>query len=160
MNDKYSFDDFREIVAKLRSEDGCPWDRAQTLQSLKACLVNETAEAVAAVNIYNQTGDAKNLCEELGDMLLQVFLQSQIAQEEGLFTLDDVIQGISQKMVRRHPHVFGEGFVDSQGEVVRKWDEIKKLEKSGKSLAQLKFQEMEVSKATAEMIAQLREETL
>ena len=101
------FESFRQIIETLRSENGCPWDRAQTLESLKPCMVNEMTEAIAGIDLYRKSGNAENLCEELGDVLLQVVLLSQIAKEEGLFDIDDVIRKISKKMVHRHPHVFG-----------------------------------------------------
>lgn len=100
------FEAFRQIVSTLRSENGCPWDREQTFESLKPCMINEMTEAIAAINLYKEEKDAENLCEELGDVLLQVILLAQIAQEEGLFQIEDVIRGISRKMIRRHPHVF------------------------------------------------------
>lgn len=100
------FEAFRQIVNTLRSENGCPWDREQTFESLKPCMINEMTEAIAAINLYKEEKDAENLCEELGDVLLQVVLLAQIAQEEGLFQIEDVIRGISRKMIRRHPHVF------------------------------------------------------
>lgn len=100
------FEAFRQIVSTLRSENGCPWDREQTFESLKPCMINEMTEAIAAINLYKEEKDAENLCEELGDVLLQVVLLAQIAQEEGLFQIEDVIRGISRKMIRRHPHVF------------------------------------------------------
>lgn len=101
------FDAFREIVAALRSDNGCPWDREQTLESLKPCLIDEAVEALGAVEVCSATGDSRNLCEELGDVLLLVVLLTQIAEDEGLFDMEDVICGISRKMIRRHPHVFG-----------------------------------------------------
>ena len=100
------FEAFRQIVSTLRSENGCPWDREQTFESLKPCMINEMTEAIAAINLYKEEKDAENLCEELGDVLLQIVLLAQIAQEEGLFQIEDVIRGISRKMIRRHPHVF------------------------------------------------------
>lgn len=151
MEDCHSFDDFREIIARLRQE--CPWDKAQTLSSLKPSLFGELAETVAGINLYEETEDAENLCEELGDLLMVIMLMSRIAEEDGLFSLDDVIEGISRKMIRRHPHVFGTGFVDENGELVRKWSEIKKLEKEGKSEEELERQE-EAVRAAEEEIAQ------
>lgn len=103
-----NFETFRQIVAKLRAPDGCPWDRAQTHESLKPTCIEEAAEVVCGINILSRTGSADNLKEELGDLLLQVVIQAQIAEEEGLFSIEDVIEGIGQKMIRRHPHVFGE----------------------------------------------------
>ena len=95
----YDFEDFCQITAALRKkEGGCPWDLIQTHESLKPYMVSETAEALAAVDLYDQTKDSDNFCEELGDMLFQVVLQSQIAAEEGLFTIDDVVQNISEKI--------------------------------------------------------------
>ena len=113
----YDFDDFCQITEMLRKkEGGCPWDLSQTHQSLKPYMLSETAEAVAAIDLYEQTKDASNLCEELGDMLFQVVIQSQIAAEEGLFTINDVVQSISEKMIRRHPHVFGEESYELEGD--------------------------------------------
>lgn len=107
------FEAFRQIVSTLRSENGCPWDREQTFESLKPCMINEMTEAIAAINLYKEEKDAENLCEELGDVLLQVVLLAQIAQEEGLFQIEDVIRGISRKMIRRHPHVFHDPQMES-----------------------------------------------
>ena len=128
----YTFDDLRRIIARLRSEDGCPWDREQTHVSLKPACMEEAAEVVCGINILEDTGNGDNLKEELGDLLLQVVLHAQIAEEEGLFTLEDVCRGISEKMVRRHPHVFGRETVNQSGEVVTRWNDIKKAEKAGK----------------------------
>lgn len=126
------FDRLKEIMARLRSKDGCPWDREQTHMSLKPACMEEAAEVVCGINILEATGNADNLKEELGDLLLQVVLHAQIAEEEGLFTLEDVCRGISDKMIRRHPHVFGEETVNQSGEVVTRWNDIKKAEKAGK----------------------------
>ena len=126
------FEEFEHIIAKLRAPDGCPWDREQTHASLKKPCIEEAAEVVCGINILEQTGDADNLKEELGDLLLQVVMHARIAEEEGYFTMDDVIQGIIDKMVRRHPHVFGDAVADDSGAVLKKWDEIKKQEKKGK----------------------------
>ena len=132
-----TFEQFRQIVAALRGEGGCPWDKAQTFESLKPCMVNEMTEALAGIDLYRATNDAGNLCEELGDVLLQVVLLAQIAEEEGLFTIEDVIGGISRKMVRRHPHVFGtEGQNMQAQEVPGRWEAIKKAEKQNRTPAQ------------------------
>ena len=120
-----SFDNFRRIIKRLRAEDGCPWDREQTHGSLKAPVIEEAAEVISGINIYDETGNPENLKEELGDLLLLIVMQAQIAEEEGIFTMDDVISGITEKMIRRHPHVFGDTKVND-------WEEIKKLEKAGK----------------------------
>lgn len=127
-----SFEKLVEVVARLRGEGGCPWDREQTHVTLKATCIEEAAEVVCGINILEKTGNASNLCEELGDLLLQVVMQAQIAQEEGLFTIEDVTKAITEKMIRRHPHVFGEVTVSDSGEVLKNWEEIKKLEKKGK----------------------------
>lgn len=126
---KYSFDELRQIIKTLRSENGCPWDKEQTHESLKPCMMEEAAEVAASIRIYKETGDDTNLCEELGDVLLQVFLHSQIAEEENRFTIDDVIDGISEKMIRRHPHVFGDTNVKNSLQVIERWEDIKKKEK-------------------------------
>ena len=97
------FEEFEEVIARLRAPDGCPWDRAQTHMSLKKTCIEEAAEVICGINILDQTGDADNLKEELGDLLMQVVLHARIAEEEGLFTMDDVIQSIIDKMIRRHP---------------------------------------------------------
>ena len=124
----YSFRELEQIVAALRSEHGCPWDRAQTYESMKKCLANETEEVFQAID--NQ--DMQNLCEELGDVLLQVMLNSQIARERGDFTIDDVIDGLCRKMIRRHPHVFGEQQALTPEEGLKLWNQIKAQEKSEK----------------------------
>ena len=126
------FENFQQIIARLRAEGGCPWDREQTHVSLKPACIEEAAEVICGINILDQTGDPDNLKEELGDLLLQVVMHAQIAEEEGLFTMDDVIKGVSEKMIRRHPHVFGETAVADSGEVLENWEKIKKQEKSGK----------------------------
>lgn len=129
---QYTFQDFREIIEQLRGENGCPWDREQTHGSLKKCLTDEAQEVLEGIDIYESTGDWDNLCEELGDLLLQVMLHSVIAQEEGIFTIDDVIQGISEKMIRRHPHVFADGHAETAQDVLLTWEEIKAREKRDK----------------------------
>ena len=126
------FDNLCHVVARLRAEDGCKWDRAQTHESLKAACIEEAAEVVCGINILSEKGDADNLKEELGDLLLQVVMHAQIAEEEGLFTIGDVIDGISEKMIRRHPHVFGDRKADSPEEALASWNESKKKEKAGK----------------------------
>ena len=125
-------DRFKEIVETLRSENGCPWDRAQTHSSLKAACVEEAAEVICGINILEKTKDPDNLREELGDLLLQVMLHSVIAQEEGLFTFEDVVNTISEKMIRRHPHVFSGVTYASKEEQHAAWEAIKKEEKAGK----------------------------
>ena len=122
----------KEIVEKLRSENGCPWDKVQTHESLKATCIEEAAEVICGINILEKTSDPENLKEELGDLLLQVMFHSVIAQEEGLFTFDDVAATINEKMIRRHPHVFGGVNFASDEERHKAWEEIKKKEKAVK----------------------------
>jgi XTP/dITP diphosphohydrolase len=118
-----------EIVARLRDPvGGCPWDLAQTAESLTPYIVEEAYETVHAI----RSGSKEAIAEELGDLLLQVVLQSQVANEAGHFSIAEVAQGISQKLVRRHPHVFGDVRVETIGEVRDNWDRIKAQEK-GKS---------------------------
>lgn len=132
---KYTFDDFQKIIQKLRSENGCPWDREQTHESLRPCMIEEAYELISSIRIYQETGSPENLREELGDVLLQVAMHSEIAEEEGLFTMEDVIQDVAEKMIRRHPHVFGQVQVENSNEVLRNWEEIKRGEKEGKDWA-------------------------
>lgn len=120
-------DRLRQVMRRLRAPDGCPWDRKQTIESMRGDLIEETYEVVDAMD----SGDRTALCEELGDLLLQVVFQSQIAEEEGAFTFDDVAKGIADKLVRRHPHVFGDVQADTPDEVIKNWEKIKKTEKGG-----------------------------
>ena len=129
-HEKYSYEDFLKIVEKLRAEDGCPWDRAQTHESLKTCLLEEAYETVEAINLK----DDDNLKEELGDVFLQVVMHAQIAREEDRFDMADVTDCISRKMIRRHPHIFGGKSVRSPEEVAASWEMIKKQEKKEKSI--------------------------
>ncbi|MBM3157867.1 MAG: MazG family protein, partial [Chloroflexi bacterium] len=101
--DPGSFDTLEKIVAKLRAPDGCPWDRAQTHASIKPYLIEEAYEVLQSLDDEN----TEKLCEELGDLLLQIMLHAQMANEAGEFNIKDVIRGISTKLIRRHPHVFG-----------------------------------------------------
>ena len=114
------------VVGRLRGDGGCPWDREQTLDSLKQYLVGECYELIDAVD----SGDVKHHQEELGDVLLQVVLQSQIRKEEGEFTFDDVADLLSDKLIRRHPHVFADVVADSPAEVIKNWEAIKASEKT------------------------------
>jgi XTP/dITP diphosphohydrolase len=115
-----------DVVAQLRSPDGgCPWDLAQTPQSLTPYVIEEAYEVVDAI----RSGDKNAIAEELGDLLLQVVLQAQIASEQGQFTLTEVAQGITQKLIRRHPHVFGDVEVQGVEEVHQNWEQIKAAEK-------------------------------
>lgn len=128
-----AFDKLKSIIARLRAEDGCPWDREQTHASLKPGCIEEAAEVICGINVLEATGNAENLKEELGDLLLQVMMHAQIAEEEGLFTMEDVLKGISEKMIRRHPHVFGDVKVGGSDEVLVNWEQIKAAEKRGKA---------------------------
>lgn len=129
LKDKYSFSDLIEIMKLLRSEKGCPWDREQTHDSLKKYLIEETYEVLEVIDINNKD----RMCEELGDLLLQIVFHAQIASEEGTFDIEDIITGICRKMVLRHTHVFGEGKADTAEDVVENWENIKKKEKGIKS---------------------------
>ena len=126
------FEEFEQVIARLRAPDGCPWDRAQTHASLKRTCIEEAAEVICGINVLERTGDPDNLKEELGDLLMQVVMHARIAEEEGLFTMDDVIQSITDKMIRRHPHVFGTDKGPGDDGSQASWDEIKKQEKAGK----------------------------
>jgi tetrapyrrole methylase family protein / MazG family protein len=124
-------DRLRKIVAQLRSPDGCPWDREQTHQSLKPHLIEECYELVDAID----AGDDKEIKEELGDLLLQVVLHSQMASEEGRFDMDDVATVIADKLMHRHPHVFGENKLPDSEAVLRQWEVIKRAEKQERNSA-------------------------
>lgn len=118
------FEEFMEVVREVRKN--CPWDKVQTHESLKPYLVNETNELLEGIDRLKEKNGSENLCEELGDVLFQVALHSVIAEEEGLFTIEDVISGISSKMQFRHPKIFS----PENKEVVNlSWDELKKKEK-------------------------------
>lgn len=125
----YNFENLVNIISELRSDHGCPWDREQTLESLKPCLTEETGEILQALANH----DMENLCEELGDVLYLILLYSQIAAESQAFTSEEVVNGICEKMIRRHPHVFGNIKVNSKEEESALWEEIKRLEKTNKA---------------------------
>lgn len=118
-----------EIMARLRAPDGCPWDREQTFDTIKPYLLEETYEVLQAID----ERDWPELAEELGDLLLQVVFFSQMAQEAGHFNVTDAIEAINSKLIRRHPHVFGDGDAKTSTEVLKKWDEIKTEEKKKKA---------------------------
>ncbi len=118
------FGKLREVIAELRGPNGCPWDKQQSHESLKTYLLEEAYEVLDAID----EADDDHLAEELGDVLLQVMLHAQIGEEEGLFTVDDVISTLTAKMIRRHPHVFATENLDNEAEVMQQWDEIKKQE--------------------------------
>ncbi len=123
--DKFTYDELVDIIRILRSPGGCPWDREQTHKSIRNEFVEETYEAVDAID----RASAVDLCEELGDVLLQILLHSQIASETGEFDMSDVVDGIARKMILRHPHVFGDVKADTTEQVLTNWDNIKRDEK-------------------------------
>ena len=129
MQDRTGFDAFVQTIAALRAPDGCPWDREQTHASIASNMIEEAYEAVDAIEV----GDVAHLREELGDVLLQVVLQSQIAADQGEFTIDDVCHDINAKMVRRHPHVFGDAAADDANAVLDLWDQVKMQEGAGRA---------------------------
>jgi tetrapyrrole methylase family protein/MazG family protein len=119
------FDTFAAIIARLRGPDGCPWDKEQTHQSLRENLLQETYEVLDALD----AGEKEKLCEELGDLLLQIVLQAQIASDDREFNIGDVIKGITEKIVRRHPHIFGSKKAKTSHEVLQNWESLKKQER-------------------------------
>ena len=131
---RYTLDDFVEVMKALRAENGCPWDRVQTHETLRMDMLEEAYEAANAID----NNDMPNLCEELGDVLMQVVFHARIEEEKGedaAFTLEDVIRGIGEKMIYRHPHVFGNGEVkaDTPEQVLVNWEALKKVEKDTKT---------------------------
>ena len=128
LKDCYSLQELKEIVAELRGEGGCPWDRTLNYENLKPYIGEETAEVQAAVD----KGDMQNLCEELGDVLLQLLLYSDMAEKDGYFSFDDVISGIARKLVRRHPHVYGDVKAETPEEALAIWKAVKAEEKVGR----------------------------
>jgi len=122
---KYTYNDLLDIMTKLRSPGGCPWDREQDHKTLKRYLIEEAYEVLEAIDLENPD----MLCDELGDLLLQVVFNAQIAKENGQFDMDDVVHGVSSKMIHRHRHVFGEEEAGTADDVIRIWEEIKKEEK-------------------------------
>ena len=124
------FDDLVAIMARLRGTDGCPWDRRQTKEDLKPFLIEETYEILEALD----RSDDEGLCEELGDLLFHIIFMARIAQEEGAFDICDVTRGVAEKMVRRHPHVFGSTEVSGPCEVEANWAKLKAAEKPRGSL--------------------------
>ena len=119
------FQEFVRLIARLRAPGGCPWDREQTHRSLKPMTIEEAYEVLEAID----SGDDRELAGELGDLLLQVVFHSQIAAEAGRFTIDDVVDHVTDKMVRRHPHVFGDHEADTPQAVLRNWEALKAAER-------------------------------
>ncbi len=126
---KYGIDDLREIMRILRSPGGCPWDREQNHASIKKSLIEETYEVIEAINKEDDT----LLCEELGDVLLQVVFHAQMADERNAFGFDEITDGICKKLIERHPHVFGDIKVDNSAEVLVNWEQIKSQSKNRKT---------------------------
>lgn len=122
---KRTFEELVELMKKLRAPGGCPWDREQTLEDLKPFIIEEAYEVVDAID----KGDRTSLREEIGDLLLEAVFAAQIAEEEGSFDISDSITGVHDKLVRRHPHVFGDVIAESAGEVVVNWEKLKNAER-------------------------------
>jgi len=120
-----AMDELKETIARLRAPDGCPWDQEQTHASLVRCLIDEVSELIDTVD----RGDLPHMREELGDVLIQVVFHAQLAAEAGAFTLEDVARDVNEKLVRRHPHVFGAGKLDTAEQVLVQWEQIKAGEK-------------------------------
>lgn len=129
---KHDFDSLRSVMAILRGKGGCPWDREQTHESIRGCLIEETYEVVEAID----TKDTVLLREELGDLLFQAVFHARIEEERGAFDIEDVIHDITEKMMHRHPHVFGTTEVKDSEAVLKNWEEIKKEEKQIESVSQ------------------------
>lgn len=123
-----SFEAIVQVIHDLRGPDGCPWDKEQTHSTLTQYAIEEVHEMVEAV----ESGDDAHICEELGDVLFQVVLHAEIAEQRKAFNIEDVIEGITSKIVRRHPHVFSDVKVTDSNEVIKNWEEIKRLEKKDK----------------------------
>jgi XTP/dITP diphosphohydrolase/tetrapyrrole methylase family protein/MazG family protein len=130
-----AIEELRQTVARLRAPDGCPWDIEQTHQTLARCLIDECSELLETID----RNDIPHMREELGDVLIQVVFHAQIAEERGDFNLEDVAREINEKLIRRHPHVFGQGKLHTSAQVLVQWEEIKAVERAavGKSDAQL-----------------------
>lgn len=121
----YDFADLRTVMEILRAEEGCPWDREQDHHSIRSCLIEETYEVVEAIDTENPT----LLREELGDLLFQIMFHSRIEEEKGSFSVEEVVDEITKKMITRHPHVFGDVNAETSAEVLKNWDAIKTEEK-------------------------------
>lgn len=131
LKERYDMDELREIIHELRGEGGCPWDRTLNYVTLKPFILDESQEVQEAVD----RGDMENLCEELGDVLLQILLYSDMADADGYFSFEDVITACAQKMVRRHPHVFGDEKADTPEEALNIWHRVKAEEKAARRAA-------------------------
>ena len=127
-----AIEDLRRTMARLRAPDGCPWDREQTHQTLARCLIDECSELLDTID----RNDLPHMREELGDVLIQVVFHAQLAAERGDFTFDDVAREINAKLIRRHPHVFGDGRADNSAEVIEVWEKVKATEKAAAGRAE------------------------
>ena len=134
-------EELKEVVKRLRSEDGCPWDKVQTHESLKPELIEEASEVLSGINVYLETGNGDSMKEELGDLLLQIVFHASLAEDEGLFNFEDVAETVKEKMIVRHPHVFGEVRVDGVEDVLTNWEDIKRAQKKGKEWMDAKLPE-------------------
>jgi XTP/dITP diphosphohydrolase/tetrapyrrole methylase family protein/MazG family protein len=121
-----AIEDLRRTMARLRAPDGCPWDREQTHQTLARCLIDECSELLDTID----RNDLPHMREELGDVLIQVVFHAQLASERGDFNFDDVAREINEKLIRRHPHVFGTGHADTSAKVIEVWEKVKAQEKA------------------------------
>ena len=130
-SEKYTFDELVEIIEKLRSPGGCPWDREQTHESIRNSMIEEAYELVEAID----AGKGEKIADESGDVLLQVVLHAQIGKDNGEYDINDVTDMISRKMIHRHPHVFGDVSVENSDEVLSNWDAIKRADREQKSIA-------------------------
>lgn len=130
--ERFNADDLRKIMEILRSENGCPWDKVQTHKTIRQDLLEEAYETVEAIDMESD----EMLCEELGDVLLQVMFHSRIAEEEGRFSVDDVYTDVCKKMIERHPHIFGEIKVETVDDVLNNWDAIKQNSKNRETLGE------------------------
>ncbi len=132
MSKKYKFEDLLEIMEKLRSENGCPWDREQTHESIKRSIMEEGYELIEAID----GGNPEKMADESGDLLLQVVFHAQIGKEAGEYDIDDVTDAICRKLIHRHPHVFGEKNIETANEVVDTWDAIKRNDREQKTVTE------------------------
>src|SRR6266550_3641349 len=148
-----SFNKLCEIVTQLRAPGGCPWDREQTNESLLPALIEEAYEVAGAV----RANDSANFREELGDLLLLIVMHAEIAQEEHRFNIDNVLGNVTEKLVRRHPHVFGKSDAGDSGAVLKQWESIKRAEKAQSKTARVNFDWSELRDVIAKIEEELAE---
>jgi MazG family protein len=153
-----TFDDLVSVMARLRAPGGCPWDREQTYRSLSQYLLEEAHETFDAIQEADETGDTTNLKEELGDLLLQVVFHATIGAERGDFTIDDVAAGVTNKLVLRHPHVFGDAKMEKAQDVLDNWDKLKAAERKASGKAEKEKNSMldEVPKSFPSLLEALK----